>query len=331
MKDEKFCNQLADKSISAAISAIEIYNKPDFSFREEAFSLLMVNAWELLLKAKWLEVHEDDVSSLYIYDGDESTGLSPKTNRCGNPITHSISYLAAKLLEDENSGLEKPCYDNISALVEIRDNSAHFINKDLYFGRKILEIGMASLKNYVYLATKWFKLDLGRYNFFLMPISFYHGFESVKPASDTLYPEQIRKLLDYLDSLTKQETECEIISTQNVALRLETKLVRGKREAAIEFRWTDDPTAPSVSLREEDVLKNYPLIYRELTNELRRRYSDFVVNHEYHQLRRNIEKERKFCLVRLLNPNNPNSTKQKFYNANIYQEFDKHYTKRKKS
>ena len=52
MNEAKLSQEFAQKSISAAISAIEIYNKPDFSFREEAFSLLMVNAWELLLKAK---------------------------------------------------------------------------------------------------------------------------------------------------------------------------------------------------------------------------------------------------------------------------------------
>jgi len=51
---------LADKSVQAAISAIEVYNKPDFSYREESFSLLMLNAWELLLKAKWLFDHNDN-------------------------------------------------------------------------------------------------------------------------------------------------------------------------------------------------------------------------------------------------------------------------------
>ena len=45
---------LAAKSVQAAVAAIEIYNKPSFTYREEAFSLLMTNAWELLLKAKWL-------------------------------------------------------------------------------------------------------------------------------------------------------------------------------------------------------------------------------------------------------------------------------------
>ena len=46
--------ELAAKSVSAMISAIEVYNKPDFKYREETFAILAINAWELLLKAKWL-------------------------------------------------------------------------------------------------------------------------------------------------------------------------------------------------------------------------------------------------------------------------------------
>jgi hypothetical protein len=46
--------ELARKSVDAAISAIEMYNKPNFSYREEAFVIFMTNAWELLVKAKWL-------------------------------------------------------------------------------------------------------------------------------------------------------------------------------------------------------------------------------------------------------------------------------------
>ena len=50
---------LSSKSVQAAIAAIEVYNKPNFSYREEAFALLMSNAWELLLKAKWLLDHRE--------------------------------------------------------------------------------------------------------------------------------------------------------------------------------------------------------------------------------------------------------------------------------
>src|SRR6266550_485585 len=106
-------NDLAHKSVQAAIAAIEIYNKPDFHFREEAFSVLMTNSWELLLKAKWLLDHKEDVTSLHEYDNDptEAGKRKPRLNRCKNPITFGLTHLAHKLSEDTNSGLEKPCLD----------------------------------------------------------------------------------------------------------------------------------------------------------------------------------------------------------------------------
>ena len=310
------------------MAAIEVYNKPNFSYREEAFSLLMVNAWELLLKAKWALDHGEAIESLYeLVDAGRGNKV-PKTNRSGNPLSYGASYLSAKLLEDNNSGLEKACHDNILALIEIRDNAAHFLNKDLYIGRRVLEIGTASLRNYLFLATEWFQFDLSHYNFFLMPISFYHGFEAAEPVSRAHYPEQVQRLLAYLDSLEQQEPEGDC--KQHIALRLETKLIRGKNASAVSFRWTDDPTAPAITVREDDILKNYPMTYHDLIDTMKRRYENFLVNGEFHKLRRELESEKKFAIVRFLHPENPKSSKQRFYNANILQEFDKYYERRKK-
>lgn len=320
---------LADKSVQAAVAAIEIYNKPNFSYREEAFSLLMTNAWELLLKAKWLLDHGDAIESVYEMIKGESGEERPKPNRSGNPISLGLTYLAEALARDKNSGVEQSTLQNILALVEIRDNAAHLINKDLYIGRRIQEIGTASLRNYLQLATAWFGLDLSIYNFFLMPISFYHGFESAEPATRVDYPIQIQKLLAYLDAQEELDSE-DTETDQHVALRLETKLVRAKGVASVEFRYTDDPNAPAIAIREEDVLRNYPLTYRELSDSLKLRYSDFLENADYHRIRQTLEKEPKFCLVRFLNPSKPESSRQRFYNSNVFREFDKHYTRQAK-
>ena len=60
--------ELLEKSVSAMISAIEIYNKPDFKYREETFAILAINSWELLLKAKWLKDNNNKIRSLYVYE-----------------------------------------------------------------------------------------------------------------------------------------------------------------------------------------------------------------------------------------------------------------------
>lgn len=320
---------IAQKSVYAAVSAIEIYNKPNFSYREEAFAILMTNAWELVIKAKWVLDHGENQDSLYVLIHDNKGGKTPKLNRSGNPLSLGLPYLAARLMEDKDSGLERGCHDNILALVEIRDNAVHLLNKDLYLGRRVLEIGTASLRNYLNLATEWFQLDLTAYNFFLMPLSFYHGFEAAEPATRAAYPEQVKRLLDYLDALEKTDNETE--GTQHVAMRIETKFVRAKDASAVAFRLTDDPSAPAMAVREEDFMKNYSFTYRKLTDAIKRRYSDFVENMDYHKIRKELEKDRRYSIQRILDPSNPKSSRQRFFSPNIIQEFDKHYKIRSKT
>jgi hypothetical protein len=43
--------ELLDRAIAATIAAIEICNKPDFRYLVEAFAVLPITGWELLLKA----------------------------------------------------------------------------------------------------------------------------------------------------------------------------------------------------------------------------------------------------------------------------------------
>lgn len=43
--------RLVANSLSAMLSAIEVYNKPRMEYRDEVTVVLVVNAWELALKA----------------------------------------------------------------------------------------------------------------------------------------------------------------------------------------------------------------------------------------------------------------------------------------
>jgi hypothetical protein len=169
---------LLEKSVNAAISAIEIYNKPDFKYREESFSILMVNAWETLLKAKIVYDNKNNLKSIHSIDtsakkknGEPFKRPKYKVNRSGTYMTIDI-FSAIKKLK-----LETRLAENIELLVEIRDNAIHFFNESKLFEKKVLEIGTASLKSYVQCANEWFSYDLTQYNFYLMPISFFHSYE----------------------------------------------------------------------------------------------------------------------------------------------------------
>src|ERR1700761_7951932 len=84
---------LVDKAIEACIAAIEIYNKPDFHYREEAFSILIFNAWELLLKARVLRENKGNPRSIEIWepvrkkDGTNGKRAKAKLNRSKTAMT----------------------------------------------------------------------------------------------------------------------------------------------------------------------------------------------------------------------------------------------------
>ena len=74
--------ELLDRAIAAMVAAIEVYNRPSFTYRVESFAILALNAWELLLKAKWLALHNNQIRSLYVLE-------SKKNNRKRRVQTNS--------------------------------------------------------------------------------------------------------------------------------------------------------------------------------------------------------------------------------------------------
>ena len=113
---------------AALISAIEIYNKPALAYREETFAILALNAWELLLKAKLLEIHKNKLRCLHIYStrelspGVQSRKQYVKRNRTGNKMTIGIDGCFARL-EAERVVVPEAVKKNLAALAEVRDNA----------------------------------------------------------------------------------------------------------------------------------------------------------------------------------------------------------------
>jgi len=93
-----------------------------------------------------------------------------------------------------------------------------------------------------------------------------------------------------------------------------------------EIRITDDPSA--VAVREETLLKEFPLEYSDLIKALTERYSNFKQTNHFHKIRKEICKNPKFCKTRYLDLKHQKGSKKDFYSPDVIVEFDKHYTKR---
>ncbi|HBC8788884.1 TPA: DUF3644 domain-containing protein [Citrobacter braakii] len=312
-----FFNILLDKAVTASVTAIEVYNKPDFKFREESFSILMVNAWELLLKARLLQLNNDNLDSIYFKSKGE-TVLSPS----GNPKTISISK-AVSLLQS-NGEINSIIADNIQLLILIRDECVHFISEDNEISVKVQALGTASLKNFMTLAMQWFDYNFNQFNFYLMPVSFYHLTDMCSFSVDNNYRENMFQYLNTVEHAHDDDED----DNFSISLKLETKLVKTTSAEALQIRLTDDPNAPELQINEEDALKNFPYNYNGLCELFRKRYSDFKQNHEFNKIMRSLKTQgEKFCKQRKLDPNNPKSIYKTFYSSRIVEELDKHYSK----
>lgn len=321
-------SRLLRKAEAALLSAIEIYNKPDFKYREECFAILVLNAWELLLKAKLLSDAGNDLKSLHVYQprptkgGAQSKRQYLRRTRSGNPYTKSLGQVVVALDVNPQSRLSNRVKANLDALQEIRDNAVHYFNASPQLAKQILEIGTASVMNFVELARRWFACDLSGYSLYLLPV----GFISPQPVSTVFASVDETKILKFLATLVEgqgssPDDDFHVALEVNLSLR---KSPSGTPGAATISTGVD---GLPVTVSEEDIRQRYPWDYKQLVARLANRYLDFKANSDFHTIRRPVLTDPRYVYTRFLDPGNVKSGKKAFYNPNIVVEFDKHYTK----
>ena len=325
MKVNKTYRALLDKSIDSMLSAIEIYNKPNFNYREETFAVLAINSWELLLKAYLLKLNRYVIKSLYVLepllkkDGNKhKTRKKPKVNRCGNPMSISIVE-ALKKLEDKGK-LPQNLKANIEALIELRDNSIHFVNVNS-ISHQLQELGFACINNYISVIKNWnLEIDISRYNLYLMPLAYIGETTTVKSvitADNNRYIEFVRKLL------SKQDKEDQ---DYGIAISIGIKTMKENTFDSIGVHYENNGIP--VTLTEEDILKRFPWTYKTMVAKCRERYSDFKQDKKFNTLVSRIKTNDKLSKRRDFYPNNKKTPTTFYYSTNTLQEFDHHYKKK---
>ena len=291
----------------------------------------MLNAWELILKARILKENKNTLRSIEVWErnrtssGAPSKRFSPKRNRAGNVMTIGIGTAVGIVQAYSKDSIDRYGAENISLLLEIRDNAIHFHNSSLGLRKRVQEIGSAALRNFAYAVKTWFGRPLTDYDFALMPFAF----ESPSGIIQTVFAEDgkgasanIQRL--FLDA--RKEFPFDANKPFNVGVEIELRFVRNARDGAIPVKVSPgDPNAVPVTISEEDARKTFQWTYSDLTDALHTRYMDFKVNNKFHTIRRPLENDSRYCHVRLLDPKNAKTQKQRFYNPNIVALFDEQY------
>jgi hypothetical protein len=214
---------------------------------------------------------------------------------------------------------------NLEALTEIRDNAVHFINASPLLAKQVLEIGTASLRNFIELGKLWLDLDLSSFSLYLMPIGF---LPSGTAATGVTVSNDEQNVVNYLAGLMNKAHD-NTVPDYHVSLDVNISFKRTSTAAAAAVIVTNDPNALPVMVSEEDIRKQYPWDYAALKQKLKNRYIDFKENPKYHTLRKQLATNPQYMRTRYLDPGNPKSSRKDFYNPNIMREFDKTYTLKK--
>jgi len=130
MNTQSLHDRLLANAKSAMIAAIEIYNKPTALYRDECVVILILNAWELALKA----ILSKNGQSIF-RKGKENRTLSWKEalERARSHFPKDVSYIGVR--------------ENLGLLDEYRNNSIHFYNeKD--FGIILYSLFQTSILNF---------------------------------------------------------------------------------------------------------------------------------------------------------------------------------------
>jgi hypothetical protein len=311
------------------LSAIEIYNKPNFSYREETYAILAINSFELLFKAQLLKVSGYKMESLYVMEPvitksgtAHKTKRRPKLNRAKNPQTLGIIE-TIKCLETSGYKLTKNMSLNLVALLELRDSAIHFHN-DKVLTKEIQELGFANVKNYINIIKTWeIAIDLSVYNFYLMPLAYIDS----KIQAESVLTDEMKNYLNFIRSKVALNDESD--EEFDIAISIDISFKKSSSFESLGMHY--DPDGVPVTLSEEDIRTRFPLTYQEVCETAKARYKDFVQNNEFHANMREIKANPKLHHERKLDLDNPKSQKKPYFSTNIWQVLDTKYSHKVKS
>lgn len=202
-------NRLIDKSIEAFILGLEIYNKPTLRYRIEGFSLFIINAWELMLKAELIKRGDN------IYFTDDPDRTIP------------VHVAVGRIYTDVNTRIRL----NLEKIIELRNLSTHYITED--YEIKYAPLFQACVLNFVNEIQRFHKCDVTSF------VS--HNFLMISANYEPLTNEQIKLKYspEIAEKLIKQSNEIEILSqeynSERFAIPIKQNLYITKKRSESDF------------------------------------------------------------------------------------------------
>lgn len=325
-------HNLIKNSTSAYFAAIEIHNKPNISYRYETTTLLLMNAWELVLKAYIKKFIKK--KSIYTWDG------------------HTISIDKAISYAEEHINAAEPkaftaIKENLLLIEEYRNNIVHYYNEQLE--PYIFMLTAKAALNYVEFMKKYFSKDiLAEDGLFILPLGFKLPFKPedflTKKAAQYVSTSESKKfiesIINVITDLNTKGVEDTIVVGFDIYLENVKKMknsdllvaITSKDAADASFakvskvQITNDPDAQRVNLSDEEFVSRYPLSYSDVCARCKKEVPDFKQGKKFNGIMAEIKKDVQYAFTRKLNPNSSKSSKTTFYTESVIAEIARRFT-----
>jgi hypothetical protein len=251
---------LVKNSEAALLASIEIYNKPQIKYRDECFVILLLNAWELLLKAI---ISKNKQSIFYRKKQNQpyrTLSLSDALNRSNRYFPKSMPVLAIRR--------------NLELLTTYRDNAVHFYNEK-GFSAVIYSLAQTSIKNFKDLVDEVFNRDLvSEISWSLLPlgfrlpidpISYIGGKNGYAYKKNSAVGQFMFELRNNLEELEKEKIDSErLLTVFNVKLESVKKISKADVVIGVGSGGVATTVGPLAIVKSVDPNKSHPLKQKDI-------------------------------------------------------------------
>lgn len=283
--------KLVENAQSALLAAIEIYNKPLFKYREECFVILLLNAWELLLKAT---LSKNNKSIFYPKKKKEpykTLSLDDALCQCEKFFPKTVSYSPARW--------------NIVLLSLYRDNSVHFYNEDS-FRHVVYSLAQTSIINFRDLLEEIFDIQLeDRMNWTLLPLGIAPPIDVVEFMSEAVkegfkgskaVQQYIASVGEAIDAIDKSKEDGNRLITI-YRVRLESIKKLSSANAVIGITSGENSGGPLTIYRPQDPNVTHPLRQMDIVKEIESLHSEKFTTYTFQAIvwKHDLKSNRLYC------------------------------------
>ena len=326
-------SNLVKNSIAAYFAAIEIHNKPNIAYRYEMVTLLMMNAWELVLKA-YVKKY---VKRRSIFTQDGHTISADK----------ALDYVAEHrniIKANSFTAIKK----NIEEIEKYRNKITHFYCEQLE--PYIFMLIARSALNYVdFIKTQFSKDIMVDEGLFIMPLGFKLPFrpedflsnKAAKYAASEESKEFIQNIVNVIKGLKEDGIEDSIVLGFDIYFESVKKATNSDLLAAIttiddadatfakttNVHFTNDPNAQPFNMNDQDFRKHWEYTHADLLSWCKENIAGFKQGKVFNDIKKTIKNDINCVCTRRLDIKNTNSASQDFYTDLALEKIQEEYEK----